>query len=187
MESEVKRIYNYNDNPKIGNPTPIINIQQNIQQQVVPINIQQPYLQQNQPLYNQTVIIQSGQQNIIVCNQAVPVINKQITFTNRRANIICPYCGNLIKTDVELSFSFFKCFIFFLCIILIIMGGCQGTCNGDCCKDGCCCCCCCSNKKKEEPKPEPEPEPADECCTCFDDATHSCPVCKQIVGVSQTC
>ena len=54
MESEVKRIYNYNDNPKIGNPTPIINIQQNIQQQVVPINIQQPYLQQNQPLYNQT-------------------------------------------------------------------------------------------------------------------------------------
>ena len=38
-------------------------------------------------------------------------------------------------------------------------------------------------KKKEEP----EPEPADKCCNCFDEATHSCPVCKQIVGVSQTC
>ena len=65
------------------------------------------------------------------------------------------------------------------------MAGCQGNCDCNCGRDCCCCCCCCSKKKKEEP--EPEPEPADKCCNCFDEATHSCPVCKQIVGVSQTC
>ena len=202
MESDTKRINEFSDKPIKGTPAPITNPQQNIQQQVVPINIEQSNLQPNQvivpqmqnsvtqpiiyqPLYNQPVVIKPGQPNIIVSNQAVPVLNKPLEFTKYRAKIVCPYCRNLIKTDVELNFNFFKCCIFFLCIVLIIFAGCNGNC--DCsCRDCCCCCCCCCYQSKEEAG-DPEPEPADECCTCFDDATHSCPVCKQIVGVSQTC
>ena len=40
MESDIKRITNYNDIPVNVTPAPITNPQQNIQQQVVPINIQ---------------------------------------------------------------------------------------------------------------------------------------------------
>jgi hypothetical protein len=146
-------------------------------------SITQPIVYQQ--LDNQAVIIRPGPQNIIVCNQGVPVLNKSIKFTKRRENMVCPYCGNLIKTHVELSFNCFKCCIFFLCIILIIFAGCNGSCDCNC-RDCCCCCCCCcySHQKEDE---ESEPEPADECCTCFDDATHSCPVCKQILGESGTC
>ena len=200
MESDTKRIYKYSDKPHKNTPNQIINPQQNNQQQGVPIIIQQqPYLQPNQiiipqlqnsvtqpiiyqPLANQSAIIKPGQQNIIVSNQEFPEDDNSTKFTKRRKTMVCPYCRNLIKTNVELSFNCFKCCIFFLCIILILYAGCSGSCDcncGDCC---CCCCCCCSSKKKEE-----EPEPADECCTCFDDATHSCPVCKQILGETTMC
>ena len=132
------------------------------------------------PLNNQPVLIEPGQPNIIISNQAVPALNQPLQFTKYRAKMVCPYCGNLIKTDVELNFNCFKCCIFFLCIFLIILAGCNVSCDCNC--RGCCCCCCCNQKKEEVA--DPEPEPADECCTCFDDATHYCPVCKRIVGKS---
>jgi hypothetical protein len=202
MESDTKRIKQISDKPIKGDPAPVITPQLNNQEKMVPINMQQSNLQPNQvnapqlqnsitqpiiyqQLYNQPVIIQPGHQNIIVSNQGVPVSNETIKFTKRRENMVCPYCGNLIKTNVELNFNCFKCCIFFLCIILIIFAGCNGSCDCNCKDCCCCCCCCCCYQKKEEP--EPEPEPADECCTCFDDATHSCPVCKQILGESGTC
>ena len=199
MESDTKRINKYSDKPQKDIPTPIINPQQSNQTQVVPINMQQQILQPNQviasqlqnsvtqpiiyqPIYNQPVIIKPGEQNAIVNNQGVPVVNETIKFTKRRENMVCPYCHNFIKTNVELNFNCFKCCIFFICIIFVLYAGCNGSC--DCsCRDCCCCCCCCCYTKKENE----EPEPADECCTCFDDATHSCPVCKQIVGETGTC
>ena len=198
MESDTKRIYKYSDKPHKNTPNQIINPQQNNQQQGVPIIIQQqsnqiivPQLQNSvtqpiiyQQLDNQSAIIKPGQPNIIVSNQGYPEIDQSKKFTKRRTTMVCPYCRNLIKTNVELSFNCFKCCIFFLCIILVVWAGCSVSCDcdcGDCC---CCCCCCCSSKKNEE---EAEPEPADECCTCFDDATHSCPVCKQILGETTMC
>ena len=198
MESDTKRIYKYSDKPHKNTPNLIINPQQNIQQQGVPIIIQQqqPYLQPNQiivsqlqnsvtqpviyqQLDNQSAIIKPGQQNVIVSNEEFPEYDKSIKLTKRRTSMVCPYCRNLIKTNVELSFNCFKCCIFFLCIILLVWASCSGSCD---CGDFCCCCCCCCEKKEEE-----EPEPADECCTCFHDATHSCPVCKQIIGESTMC
>ena len=200
MESDTKRKIKIKDKPIAGKPTLNISPQLSNQQKVVPVNIQQSYLQnqiilsqlQNsvtqpiiyQQLNNQVIIIKSGQPNSIVNNQANPVIKGPEKFSKRREKMVCPYCNSSIKTNVELNFNFFRCCIFFSCFIFIICFAgfitdcdCRGN---DCC---CCCCCCCST----ETEGEEEEEEVDGCCTCFDDAIHTCPVCKQILGESKIC
>jgi hypothetical protein len=205
MESDTKRINKYSDKPQKNTPNQIINPQQNNQQQGVPIIIQQqPYLQPNQiiipqlqnsvtqpiiyqPIYNQPVIIKSGQPNSNVNNQAIPVPQRPEKFTKRRERMVCPYCNSFIRTNVELNFNFFRCCIFFSCIIFIIcFAGVITDCDcrgNDCC---CCCCCCCSKNTEGEGEGEEEDE-VNGYCTCFDDATHTCPVCNQVLGESKTC
>ena len=199
MES-TKRKIKIKDKPKSNSPTRIISPQLNNQQQVVPVNIQQSYLHPNQiilpqlqnsvtqpiiyqQLDNQTVIIKSGRPNSIINNQAAQVIERHEKFTKRREKMVCPYCNSFIRTNVELNFNFLRCCIFFSCFIFIIcFAGIITDC--DCRGNDCCCCCCCCSKKSEG---EEEEEEVDGCCTCFDDAIHTCPVCKQIVGESKTC
>jgi hypothetical protein len=207
MESETNRINKIDDKPKTETPAPIVSQQQITQQQGVPVNIQQGYIQPNkvnisqqpypanqpityQPIYNQAVIVNPGQQNLII-NQGAPIIYTPVEFRYRPVKMVCPYCNNPIKSNVEQRLNFCTCFTICLCALLIILALLSGNCNGDCgcisSRNNCCCCCCCccySHQKEDE---ESEPEPADECCTCFDDATHSCPVCKQILGESATC
>jgi len=202
MESDTKRKIKINNKPKVGNPILIISPELSNQQQELPVKIQQSYLQPNQiimpqlqnsvtqpiiyqAIYNQPVIIKSGQPNSIVKSQGVPVINRPEKFTKRREKMVCPYCKNFIKTNVELNFNFFRCCIFFSCFIFII---CFAGIITDCdCRGGECCCCCCCCSKNTEGGEEEEEEEVNGCCTCFDDATHSCPTCKQIVGESGIC
>ena len=198
MESDTKRKIKIKDKPIAGKPTLNISPQLSNQQKVVPVNIQQSYLQnqiilsqlQNsvtqpiiyQPIYNQPVIIKSGQPNSNVNNQAVPVTQRPEKFTKRRERMVCPYCKSFIRTNVELNFKFFRCCIFFSCIIFIIcFAGIITDC--DCRENDCCCCCCCCSKNTEGE----EEDEVDGCCTCFDDATHTCPVCNQVLGESKTC
>ena len=132
------------------------------------------------PINYQPVVIGPGQPNYIVGNQVLPVLaGPPANFTTKRAKMVCPYCGNSIKTNVKLSFNLFKCCIFFLCIFLIIFAGCQGDCT---CRDCCCCCCCCYHKTQEE-----EDEEQEDCCICFDDAIHTCPVCGKYLGETKIC
>ena len=177
MESDTKRKIKINDKPKAGRPNPIILPMLNNQQQVLQVNIQQSYLQPNQiilqnsvtqpivyqQLYNQPVIIKSGHPNSIINNQAVPAIKEPEKFTKRRERMICPYCNCSIRTNVELSFNFFRCCIFFSCFVFVIcFAGFMTDCDCRAC-DCCCCCCCCS--KKEEGEGEEEEEEVDACCT----------------------
>ena len=195
MES-TKRKIKIKDKPQVGSPTPIISPQLNNPKQVGVVNIQQSYLQPNQiilqnsvtqpiiyqPIYNQPVIIKSGQPNSNVNNQAFPVTQRPEKFTKRRERMVCPYCNSFIRTNVELNFNFFRCCIFFSCIIFIIcFAGIITDC--DCRENDCCCCCCCCSKNTEGE----EEDEVDGCCTCFDDATHTCPVCNQVLGESRTC
>ena len=129
MESETKRIKQFGDKPQPVAQNPIINPQQNNQQGIQVI--QQPlYIQSNQviipqqnlanqqiifhPINYQPVVIGPGQPNYIVGNQVLPVLaGTPANFTTKRAKMVCPYCGNSIKTNVKLSFNLFKCCIFF--------------------------------------------------------------------------
>jgi hypothetical protein len=199
MESNTKRKIKIKDKSQLDSPTPIISTQLSNQKQVGVVNVQQSYLQPNQiilqnsvtqpiiyqPIYNQPVIIKSGQPNSNVNNQAVPVTQRPEKFTKRRERMVCPYCNSFIRTNVELNFNFFRCCIFFSCIIFIIcFAGFITDC--DCRGNDCCCCCCCCSTEKEGEEEEEEEE-VDGCCTCFDDAIHTCPVCKQILGESKIC
>ena len=198
MESDTKRVIKVSDKPQLVTPNQLIYQQQSNQQQAIPVNIQQAYLQPNQviipqlqnsvtqpiiyqPLYNQPVIIKPGQPNVIANNQPVSVIENPQIFGKRRVRMICPYCKNYIRTNVELECNYFRCCMFFACILLIICFAGSGSCD---CKgsDCCCCCCCCCSKRKEEEDDQP-----DGVCTCFDDATHICPICNQVVGESKKC
>jgi hypothetical protein len=208
MESETKRINKNDDKPISESAAPNICQTQGNQQQVIPVNIQQGNMQQNQvilpqqqylvnqpityqPLnnqpYNQGVIVNPGQPNLII-NQAVPVIYKPIEFGYRRVNMVCPYCNNSIKTNIETKFNCLTCCTFFLCILLIIVALANGN-VGDCGGCGssrnscCCCCCCCYHKTKEEEEEEEEVGT----CNCFNDAIHTCPSCGQFLGKHKTC
>ena len=191
MESETNRINKIDDKPKKETPAPIVSQQQINQQQGVPVNIQQGYIQPNQvnisqqpypanqpityqPIYNQTVIVNPGQQNLII-NQGAPITYAPVEFRYRPVKMVCPYCNNSIKSKVEQRFNFCTCFIICLCALLIILAGANGNCNGGC--DCCCCCCCCQKPREEE-----EEEEGEKCCYCCNDAIHTCPACGRILG-----
>ena len=168
---------------------------------MAPVNIQQAYLQTNQgipqqpyyvnqpityqPLYNQAVIVNPGQPNIII-NQGGPIIYTPIEFNRRRVKMVCPYCNNSIKTKVEQRFNCCTFCTFFLCIILLLLALANGNGSSDCncnCSSRerccCCCCCCCCYEKTAEQVEEEEDE---QCCDCFNDAIHTCPSCGRVLG-----
>ena len=197
MESEANRINKIDDKPKTKTPAPIVSQQQITQQQEVPVNIQQGYIQPNQvnisqqpypanqpityqPIYNQAVIVNPGQPNLII-NQGAPIIYTPVEFRYRPVKMVCPYCNNPIKSNVEQRLNFCTCFIICLCALLIIFALLSGNCNGDCgCRSSrnnccCCCCCCCYQRPREE-------EEEEQCCQCCNDAIHTCPACGRVLG-----
>ena len=202
MESETIRINKNEAKPITESPALKIGQTQANQQQGIPVNIQQGNMQQNQvilpqqqyivgqpiiyqPLYNQAVIVNPGQPNYII-NQAATIIYKPVEFKYRRVNMVCPYCNNSIKTNVETRFNFLTCCTFFLCILLLLFllsNGNSSNCGCSSNKNTCCCCCCCYHKTKEEEEQEEE----EGTCNCFNDAIHTCPSCGQVLGEHKTC
>ena len=209
MESETNRINKIDDKPKTEYPAPNISQSQTNQQQetqTIPVNIQLGNIQTNQvilpqqqyivnqpityqPLYNQAVIVNPGQPNLIT-NQASPIIYTPVEFRYRRVHMVCPYCNNSIKTNVETRFNFCTCCTFFLCILLLLFA--LANSNSSNCSDcgcrssrGCCscCCCCCYHKTREEEVLEEE----EGSCNCFNDAYHTCPICGRFLGKLSSC
>ena len=206
MESETNRINKIDDKPNTDYPAPnIYQAQTNQQQetQAIPVNIQKGNIQGNQvilpqkqyivnqpityqPLSNQGVIVNPGQPNLII-NQASPIIYRPVVFKYRRVNMVCPYCNNLIKSNVETRFNFCTCCTFFLCMCLLLLALLNGTCSNSGCSSsrGCCycycCCCCCYHKTREEQEEE------EGFCNCFNDAYHTCPICGRFLGKHSTC
>jgi hypothetical protein len=203
MESENNRINKTDDKPQTETPAPNVYQEQTNQQQAIPVNIQQGNIQPNkvilpqqqnivnqpityQPLYNQAVIVNPGQPNLII-NQTGPIIYAPVEFRYRRVNMVCPYCNNPIKTNVETRFNCLTCCTFFLCILLILLALSNGN-SSDCgCSSprGCCycyCCCCCHKTREEEEQEEEEGS-----CNCFNDAYHTCPTCGKLLGKHSSC
>ena len=213
MESDTKRINKIDDKPKEEDPAPHVSSQMITQQQEIPVNIQQGNIQPNiqqgyiqsnqaiisqqpylanqpityQPLYNQAVIVNPGQPNLII-NQGVPIIYTPVEFKYRPVKMVCPYCSNSIKSKVEQRFNFRTCLILCLCSLLIIIAALNGNCSNCGCSDsreGCCCCCCCCCYK--EPKEQVEEEQEEQCCECCNEAIHTCPSCGRVLGTYTLC
>ena len=112
--------------------------------------------------YGQPIVIQSQSNTIIVNQLPLKVIPSNLELDP--TELQCPYCLNKVITLVEKKFSCCTCLLYFLTIALcaipcVIIMGFFNTANDFC------------------------------TCSCRDchDSTHRCPVCKQVIGLHDSC
>ena len=155
-------------------PNQIQNIQQVPIQQNIPINInQQPYATNAIYIYPQNrvqpVIVSPINPNYVVVNQTNPLPTIHVGYAP--VSRVCPFCGLMVKTEVEESFNCLTYTVYLLCTFFIIFAIFCGGCN---CSNDCSCNCngncrCCGN------------------CNCCYDAIHYCPNCKRVIGEYDSC